>query len=88
MLLRDVTTLLQNIGENIRELCYWKSGYLINYAFMNHTILLISTASKLKVVYFVGYLKVKSRLMIFDRHVVLKYHHRNRRFWQDILWIQ
>ena len=30
---------------------------------------------------FMGYLKVKSSLMIFDRHANLKYKYGNRHFW-------
>ncbi|MER1990406.1 MAG: IS200/IS605 family transposase, partial [Solibacillus isronensis] len=36
---------------------------------------------KLSVSAFVGYLKGKSSLMIFDRHANLKYKYGNRKFW-------
>jgi len=43
--------------------------------------MLVSIPSKLSVFAFVGYLKVKSSLMIFDRHANLKYKYGNRKFW-------
>ncbi|MGK0607433.1 IS200/IS605 family transposase, partial [Enterococcus gilvus] len=36
---------------------------------------------KLSVAQFIGYLKGKSSLMIFDRHAELKYRYGNRKFW-------
>lgn len=43
--------------------------------------MLVSIPPKLSVSAFVGYLKGKSSLMIFDRHAHLKYKYGNRRFW-------
>ncbi|KOP63772.1 transposase, partial [Lysinibacillus sp. FJAT-14745] len=42
---------------------------------------LVSIPPKLSVSSFVGYLKGKSSLMIFDRHANLKYKYGNRKFW-------
>ena len=39
--------------------------------------------SKLSVSSFMGYLKGKSALMIFDRHANLKYKYGNRHFWAE-----
>ena len=39
------------------------------------------TPLKMSVSYFVGYLKGKSTLMIFERHANLKYKYGNRHFW-------
>ena len=39
--------------------------------------------SKLSVSLFMGYLKGKSALMIFDRHANLKYKYGNRHFWAE-----
>jgi putative transposase len=41
----------------------------------------VSISPKLSVSSFVGYLKGKSSLMIFDRHANLKYRYGNRKFW-------
>ena len=43
--------------------------------------MLVSIPQKLSVSQFMGYLKGKSSLMIFDRHANLKYKYGNRQFW-------
>lgn len=43
--------------------------------------MLVSIPPKLSVSAFMGYLKGKSSLMIFDRHANLKYRYGNRKFW-------
>lgn len=43
--------------------------------------MLVSIPPKLSVAIFMGYLKGKSSLMIFDRHANLKYKYGNRKFW-------
>ena len=43
--------------------------------------MLVSIPPKLSVAQFMGYLKGKSSLMIFDRHANLKYRYGNRQFW-------
>ena len=43
--------------------------------------MLVSIPPTLGVAYFMGYLKGKSSLMIFDRHANLKYKYGNRHFW-------
>lgn len=47
----------------------------------DHIHLLVSIPPKLSVAQFIGYLKGKSSLMIFDRHAELKYRYGNRKFW-------
>ena len=43
--------------------------------------MLVSIPPYLSVAQFVGYLKGKSSLMIFDRHANMKYKYGNRHFW-------
>ena len=43
--------------------------------------MLVSIPPHLSVAQFMGYLKSKSSLMIFDRHANLKYKYGNRHFW-------
>ena len=43
--------------------------------------MLVNIPPYLSVAQFVGYLKGKSSLMIFDRHANLKYRYGNRHFW-------
>lgn len=47
----------------------------------DHIHLLVSIPPNLSVSQFMGYLKGKSSLMIFDRHANLKYKYGNRHFW-------
>ena len=47
----------------------------------DHIHMLVSIPPSLSVSQFMGYLKGKSSLMIFDRHASLKYKYGNRHFW-------
>ena len=70
------------IGRIIRELCERK-GVMIHKAnaCKDHIHMLVSIPPKLSVSSFMGYLKGKSSLMIFDRYANLKYRYGNRKFW-------
>ena len=51
--------------------------------------MLVTIPPHLSVSSFMGYLKSKSSLMIFDKHANLKYKYGNRHFGvEDIMWIQ
>ena len=74
--------LRKEIGEILRKLCEQKGAELIEgEACPDHIHMLISIPPYLSVAEFVGYLKSKSALMIFDRHADLKYRYGNRSFW-------
>ena len=47
----------------------------------DHIHMLVTIPPHLSVASFMGYLKSKSSLMIFDRHANLKYKYGNRHFW-------
>jgi IS605/IS200-like transposase len=47
----------------------------------DHMHLLVSISPKVSVSSFMGYLKEKSSLIIFERHANLKYKYGNRVFW-------
>jgi len=47
----------------------------------DHIHMLVSIPPSLSVAQFVGYLKGKSALMIFDKYANLKYRYGNRHFW-------
>ena len=70
------------IGKILRQLCEWK-GVEIHEAEIcpDHVHMLVSIPPKVAVSSFMGYLKGKSSLMIFDRHANLKYKYGNRHFW-------
>ncbi len=72
----------KDIGEIIRKLCEQKGVEIIEAeACKDHIHLLVSIPPHLSVSQFMGYLKGKSSLMIFDRHANLKYKYGNRHFW-------
>ncbi|WP_297426093.1 IS200/IS605 family transposase [Clostridium sp.] len=69
-----------DIGRILRELCEYKKVEIIEANAHKDHILLVSIPPKLSVAQFMGYLKGKSSLMIFDRHANLKYKYGNRQF--------
>lgn len=71
-----------DIGRIIRQLCEMKKVEIIEAeACPDHIHMLVSIPPNISVSQFVGYLKGKSSLMIFDRHANLKYKYGNRHFW-------
>ena len=74
--------LKKDIGEILRKLCEQKGVEIIEAeACKDHIHLLVSIPPYLSVAQFMGYLKGKSTLMIFDRHANLKYKYGSRTFW-------
>jgi putative transposase len=72
----------QEIGKIIRELCERKGVEIIEAeACPDHIHMLVSIPPKISVSEFMGYLKGKSSLMIFDRFANMKYRYGNRQFW-------
>jgi putative transposase len=71
-----------DIGKILRELCVRKKVEIIEAeACKDHIHMLVEIPPKIAVSDFMGYLKGKSSLMIFDRHANLKYKFGNRKFW-------
>ena len=72
----------QDIGVILRKLCEQKHVEIIEAELCpDHVHMLVSIPPSMSVSSFVGYLKGKSSLMIFDRHANLKYKYGNRHFW-------
>ena len=72
----------REIGEILRTLRSWKKIKIMEAEICpDHIHMLIEIPSKVAVSSFMGYLKGKSSLMIFDRHETLKYKYGNRHFW-------
>lgn len=70
------------IGSILRQLCEYKDVEIIEaHAMSDHIHMLVKIPPKLAVSSFMGYLKGKSSLMIFERHANLKYKYGNRNFW-------
>ena len=71
-----------DIGQILRKLCEQKGVEILEAeACPDHIHMLVSIPPHISVAQFVGYLKGKSSLMIFDRHANLKYKYGNRHFW-------
>ncbi|MBQ3057016.1 MAG: IS200/IS605 family transposase [Clostridia bacterium] len=71
-----------DIGQILRQLCKQKQVEIIEAeACPDHIHMLVSIPPHLSVAQFMGFLKGKSSLMIFDRHANLKYKYGNRHFW-------
>ena len=71
-----------DIGQILRKLCEIKKVEIIEAeACPDHIHMLVSIPPSISVGQFMGYLKGKSSLMIFDRHANLKYKYGNRHFW-------
>ena len=74
--------LRKDIGKILRMLCDYKHVEIIEgHAMPDHIHMLVSIPPKLAVADFMGYLKGKSTLMIFERHANLKYKYGRRVFW-------
>ena len=75
--------LRKDIGQIIRMLCERKPGVMLleAEACPDHIHMLLEIPPKYSIAEFMGYLKSKSTLMIFERHANMKYKFGNRKFW-------
>ena len=72
----------KEIGKILRKLCEQKHVEIIEAEMCpDHVHMLVSIPPDISVSSFVGYLKGKSSLMIFDKYANLKYKYGNRHFW-------
>ena len=70
------------IGGIIRELCRWKGVELLSAeACPDHIHILVAIPPKMPVSSFMGFLKGKSSLMIYEKWGNMKFKYRNRQFW-------
>ena len=71
-----------DIGQILRELCKWKGVNIINAEVCpDHIHMLIEIPPKISISSFMGFLKGKSSLMIYERWGNRKFKYRNRQFW-------
>ena len=71
-----------DIRDILRTLCEWKGVTIIEGEICpDHVHLLLSIPPKMSVSSFMGYLKGKSSLMIFQKYGNMKFAYRNREFW-------
>ena len=70
------------IGRILRELCKWKGVNLLEAeACPDHIHILVEIPPKISVSGFMGFLKGKSSLMIYEKWGDMRYKYRNRQFW-------
>ena len=74
----------EDVREIIKQLCSYKGVEILGGNVMSdHVHILVSIPPKMSVSSFMGYLKGKSAMMMFDRHANLKYKFGNRHFWSE-----
>ena len=74
----------KSLGEIFRRLCSYKGVEIIEGHLMpDHVHMLVSIPPRISISSFMGYLKGKSALMMFDKHANLKYKFGNRHFWAE-----
>ena len=70
------------IGKILRMLCEWKKVEIVEAEVCkDHVHMLVKIPPKVAVSSFMGYLKGKSSLMIYEKYPEQKYKYRNREFW-------
>ena len=70
------------IGAILRELCNWKGVNIIQAEVcIDYVHMLIEIPPKMSVSSFMGFLKGKSSIMIYEKWGNLKYKYRGRQFW-------
>ena len=70
------------IGAILRALCKWKGVNIVEAEVcIDHVHMLIEIPPKISVASFLGFLKGKSGLMIYERWGNMKFKYRNREFW-------
>jgi len=75
---------VKSLGEIFHRLCQYKGVEIIEGHLMpDHVHMLVSIPPRMSVASFMGYLKGKSALMMFDKHANLKYKFGNRHFWAE-----
>ena len=70
------------IGAILRELCRWKGVEIVEAEVCpDHIHMLLEIPPKMSVSGFMGFLKGKSSLMIYQKWGNIKFKYRNRQFW-------
>ena len=72
----------KEIGAILRSLCEWKQVEIIEAEVCpDHIYMLVKIPPKLSVASFVGFLKGKSSILIYQKFANMKFKYRNREFW-------
>ena len=76
--------LRRDIGRYLRKLCSYKGVEIVEAnACPDHIHMLLKIPPKIAISSFMGYLKGKCSMMIFEEHANLKYKYGNRHFWAE-----
>ena len=71
----------REIGEMLRKLCDWKGVKIVEAEICpDHVHMLLEIPPKVSVSSFMGFLKGKSSIMIYEKYPALQYKYRNREF--------
>jgi len=74
----------KSLIEIMKLLCRYKGVEILEgHMMQDHVHLVLSIPPKISVSSFMGYLKGKSALMMFEKHANLKYKYGNRHFWAE-----
>ena len=72
----------KEVGAILRQLCEWKNVEIIEAEICpNHIHMLVSIPPKESVSGFIGFLKGKSSLLIYQKYANMKFKYRDRTFW-------
>lgn len=72
----------QDIAKILSELCKWKEVHIISAEICSdHVHMFVEIPPKMSVSQFMGFLKGKSSIMIYERWRNMKFKYRNRQFW-------
>ena len=72
----------KEIGAILRSLCEWKNVEIIEAEVCpDHIHMLVKIPPKLSVSTFMGFLKGKSSLLIYQKYANMKFKYRDRSFW-------
>ena len=72
----------KEIGAILRSLCEWKQVEIIEAEVCpDHIHMLVKIPPNLSVASFVGFLKGKSSILIYQKFANMKFKYRNREFW-------
>ena len=72
----------KDIGAILRSLCEWKGVNIVEAELCpDHIHMLVEVPPKTSVSSFMGYLKGKSSLLIYQKFANMKFKYRNREFW-------
>jgi putative transposase len=70
------------VGAMLRKLCEWKGVNMIEGEVCpDHIHMLLEIPPKISISSFMGYLKGKSSVMIYEKYGNLKFKYKNREFW-------